>query len=99
MNKEKIREAIQIIEAELTSEELDADMAIYQIYCTCNTFIANEIKRIIQEEGEVTSEHPEIKPLYKFFDYILPVMKRYSNMINQREEEKEKNVESNFKSN
>ena len=84
MNKPKIAEALKVIQEELNSEELDADIAVYQIYCTMNCFIANEIKRI-KKEGEVTSEHPEIKPLFKFLDYVLPVMKRYCSKIKEEE--------------
>lgn len=83
MDKGRITEALKVIQEELNSEELDTDLAVYQIYCTMNCFISNEIKRIIKEEGEVTSEHSEIKPLLKFFDYILPVMKKYCSKIKE----------------
>lgn len=84
--KELLKEAIN----ELSSEEssLSADNAIYQIYCTCNSCIANEIKRIIKEEGSVTREHPDIKPLYKLFESLLPVMLRYSAIVRIQEENK-----------
>ena len=85
--KALLKEAIN----ELSSEEsgLDTDNAMYQIYCTCNSCIANEIKRIIKEEGFVTREHPDIKPLYKLFESLLPVMLRYSAIVRLQEENKE----------
>lgn len=91
MNKQRITEALNIIQEELNSEKLDTDMVVYQIYCTMNYFIANEIKRIIKEEGEVTSEHSEIKPLLKFFDYILPVMKMYCSKIKEEDKDERSN--------
>lgn len=87
MNKAKIQEALNIIANELSSDEtLDTDMAVYQVYTTANSFIAGEIKRIIKEKGEVTYSHSEIAPLYKFFDAILPVLKKYSSIVREREE-------------
>ena len=85
--KELLKEAIN----ELSSEEssLSTDNAIYQIYCACHSCIANEIKRIIKEEGSVTREHPDIKPLYKLFESLLPVMLRYSAIVRLQEENKE----------
>lgn len=84
--KELLKEAIN----ELSFEEsnLSTDNAIYQIYCACNLVIANEIKRVISEEGSVTGEHPDIKPLYKLFESILPVMLRYSAIVRLQEENK-----------
>ena len=94
MNKAKIQEALKVIADELSSDEtLDTDMAVYQVYATANSFIAGEIKRIIKEEGKVTYEHPEIAPLYKFFDAILPVLKRYSSIVREREEAHEQKID------
>lgn len=91
MNKAKIQEALDIIEEELwkTTTEEEISRAVYQIYCVASSFIAEEIKRIMKEEGKVRSNHPEIAPLYKFFNAILPVLKRYSSMVREREEEYE----------
>ena len=90
MNKAKIQEALNIIANELSSDEtLDTDMAVYQVYTTANSFIAGEIKRIIKEEGEVTYSHPEIAPLFKFHEAILPILKRYSSIVREREKENE----------
>ena len=88
MNKTKIQEALDIIEEELwkTTTEEEISMVVYQVYATANSFIAKEIKRIIKEEGKVESGHPEIAPLYKFFDSILPVLKKYSRIVREREE-------------
>ena len=87
MNKDRIINALDIIKQEINSDTSDVDIA-YQIYAECNHFIAKEIKRIIKEEGEVSGEHPEIKPLYKLFDAILPQLKRYSFAVKQIEDEK-----------
>lgn len=87
MNKARIQEALNIIANELSSDEtLGTDMAVYQIYTTANGFIAGEIKRIIKEDGEVTYSHPEIAPLFKFHETILPILKRYSSIVREREE-------------
>lgn len=87
MNKARIQEALNIIANELSSDEtLGTDMAVYQIYTTANGFIAGEIKRIIKEEGEVMYSHPEIAPLFKFHEAILPVLKKYSSIVREREE-------------
>ena len=80
MDKNKIIEALNTINYEINKDTSDVDVA-YQIYCQCNCFIAHEIKRIIKEEGSVTKEHPEIAPLFKLFESILPVMKRFSKTI------------------
>lgn len=63
------------------------DDAVYQIYSEANAFIGREIKRVMREEGEVSSEHPEIAPLYKMFHAIVPIMERYSETV-KREENK-----------
>lgn len=77
MNKDRFQEALRVIADELSLDEsIDTDMAIYQVYTTANSFITKEIKRIIKEEGKAMYEHPEIAPLYKFFDAILPVLKK-----------------------
>lgn len=91
MNKTKIQEALDIIEEELwkTTTEEEISMAVYQVYTTANGFIAGEIKRIIKEEGEVTYSHPEIAPLFKFHEAILPVLKKYSSIVREREKENE----------
>ena len=80
MDKNRIKEALNIINQEIDKDSSNVDIA-YQIYCQCNCFIAHEIKRIIKEEGSVTKEHPEIAPLYKMLDYIMPIMKRFSKTI------------------
>ncbi len=87
----KIQEALDIIEEELwkTTTEEEISMVVYQVYATANSFIAKEIKRIAKEEGKVMYEHPEIAPLYKFFDAILPVLKKYSSIVREREKENE----------
>ena len=86
MDIKVIRDAVRQIQEELNKpEDVSADNAVYQVYCDCNRFIASEIKRIITEEGTVTKDHPEIKPLYKMFDYILPTMKNYSTFIKEQE--------------
>ena len=36
MDKGRITEALKVIQEELNSEELDTDLAVYQIYCTMN---------------------------------------------------------------
>ena len=92
MDKGRIIEALNIIQEELNSEELDTDMAIYQIYCEANMFIAEEIKRIIKEEGVVTREHPQIDPLYKLFDRLMVPMRRYSQTVRKSEEDSLKNI-------
>ena len=92
MDKGRIREALNIIQEELNSEELDTDMAIYQIYCEGNMFIAEEIKRIIKEEGAVTKEHPQIEPLYKLFNRLMVPMRRYSQTVRKSEGDCLKNI-------
>lgn len=91
MNKTKIQEALDIIEEELwkTTTEEEISRAVYQVYTTSNSFIAKEIKRIAKEEGKVSSSHPEIAPLFKFHEAILPVLKRYSSMVKESEEKYE----------
>ena len=84
MDKNRIKEALSIINQEIDKDSFNVDIA-YQIYCQCNCFIAHEIKRIIKEEGSVTKEHPEIAPLFKLFESILPVMKRFSKTIEEKE--------------
>ena len=88
MNKARIQEALDIIEEELwkTTTEEEISMAVYQVYTTANGFITEEIKRIMKEEGEVRSHHPEIAPLFKFHEAILPVLKKYSSIVREREE-------------
>lgn len=85
MNKAKIQEALDIIEEELwkTTTEEEIDMAVYQVYCAASSFIAEEIKRIVKEEGTVTGEHLEIAPLYKLFDAIKIPMKKYSKTVEE----------------
>ena len=85
--KELLKEAISELSAE--DSNLSTDNAIYQIYCACNSAIVSEIKRVISEEGSVTIEHVDIKPLYKLFEAILPVMKKYSAIVRLHEENKE----------
>lgn len=92
MDKRRIIEALNIIQTELNSEELDTDMVIYQIYCEANRFIAEEIKRIIKEEGVVTREHPQIDPLYKLLDRLMVPMRRYSQTVRKSEEDSLKNI-------
>ena len=93
MNKAKIQEALNIIASELNSDEsTNTGMVIYQVYAEANNFMAKEIKRIAKEEGKVMYEHPEIAPLYKFFNAILPVLKRYSSMVREREEAHEQKI-------
>ena len=90
MNKAKIQEALDIIANELSSDEtLGTDMAVYQIYTTANGFIAGEIKRIIKEEGEVMYSHPEIAPLFKFHEAILPVLSDIKNDVKETEKSDE----------
>lgn len=84
--KELLKEAIN--ELSLEESSLSTDNAIYQVYCVCHSCISNEIKRIIKEEGSVTMEHPDIKPLYKLFESLLPVMLRYSAIVRLQEENK-----------
>ena len=88
MNKAKIQEALDIIEEELwkTTTEEEISMVAYQVYAEANSFIAKEIKRIAKEEGKVSGSHPEIAPLFKFHEAILPVLKRYSSIVREREE-------------
>ena len=91
MSNDKAKELLKEAISELSAEDsnLSTDSAIYQISCACNLVIANEIKRVISEEGSVTKEHVDIKPLYKLFEVILPVMKRYSATVRLQEESKE----------
>lgn len=84
--KELLKEAISELSVE--DSNLSTDNAIYQVYCACHSCISNEIKRIIKEEGYVTSVHPDIKPLYRLFESILPVMLRYSAIVRLQEENK-----------
>ena len=89
MDRRVIRGAIQQIQEELgKSDDVAVDNAIYQVYCECNRFIASEIKRIMKEEGVVTVEHPEITPLYKMFDYLLPTLKNYSIFVRGKQYDK-----------
>ena len=84
MDIKVIRDAIRQIQEELNkAEDVSANNAVFQVYCDCNHFIASEIKRIMKKEGSVNSEHPEIKPLFKMLDYILPTMKNYSTFIKE----------------
>jgi hypothetical protein len=86
MDVRVIRDAVRQIQEELNKpEDVSAANAVYQVYCECNRFIALEIKRIIAEEGTVTKDHPEIEPLYKILDFILPIMKNYSILIREQE--------------
>ena len=86
MDIKVIRDAVRQIQEELNKPgDVSADNAVYQVYCDCNRFIASEIKRIITEEGSASSQHPEIKPLFKMLDYILPVMKNYSNFVREQD--------------
>lgn len=86
MNKCIIQEAIDKIQEELNRPgDVSASNAVYQVYCECNRFIASEIKRIMKEEGSANSQHPEIKPLFKMLDHILPVMKNYSTFVREQE--------------
>ena len=91
MSIDKAKELLKQAMSELSEEDsnLSTDNAIYQIYCVCNSVIANEIKRIIREEGFVTKEHADIKPLYNLFESLLPVMLRYSAIVRSQEESKE----------
>lgn len=90
MDINKVKKLLEEAISELSSEEsnLSTDNAMYQIYCVCNSVIANEIKRIIKEEGSVTREHPDIKPLYKLLESLLPVMLKYSAIVRIQEENK-----------
>jgi hypothetical protein len=93
MNKAKVQEALRVIADELSSDEsINTDMAIYQVYAEANSFIAKEVKRIAKEEGKVMYVHPKIAPLYKFFDAILPVLKKYSSTVREREEAHEQKI-------
>lgn len=86
MDVKVIRDAVRQIQEELNKpEDVSAHNAVYQVYCECNRFIASEIKRIIAEEGTVTKDHSEIKPLYKMLDSILPIMENYSIFIREQE--------------
>ena len=82
MNKEKIEQALKTIQEEIDTN-ISVDEAVYQIYCRCNSYIASEIKRIIKEEGTVTYYHPEIEPLYKFYNAIIGTMREYCNRIKE----------------
>ena len=84
---DKIRKLLKEVNNELDYIGLaNTDNAIYQVYCECNRFIGNEIKRIMREQGSIVKEHPEIMPLYKMLDAILPVMKRYSDIVSAKEQ-------------
>ena len=92
-NIDKIRKLLIDVNNELDYISLaDTDNAIYQVYCECNRFIGNEIKRIMREQGTVTKEHPEIMPLYKMLDTILPIMMRFSKIVREMEQKNEKNT-------
>ena len=49
MDKNRIKEALNIINQEIDKDSSNVDIA-YQIYCQCNCFIAHEIKRIISSK-------------------------------------------------
>ena len=86
MDIKVIRDAVRQIDAELDKPgDVSANNAVFQVYCECNRFIASEIKRIITEEGSASSQHPEIKPLFKMLDYILPTMKNYSTFVREQD--------------
>ena len=86
MDVKVIRDAVRQIQEELNKpEDVSADNAVYQVYCECNRFIASEVKRIMKEEGSANSQHPEIKPLFKMLDFILPIMKNYSIFVGEQE--------------
>ena len=90
MDIDKIKTLLKTAYDELGSVDTNnTDEAMYQVYCECNRFIAEEIKRIMKVEGSVTGMHKEIAPLYKMFDFILPTMKRYSETVKLHEENKE----------
>jgi helicase len=59
------------------------------IFSWLDNFVKNldAIKRIAKAEGSVTSEHPEIAPLYKFLHAILEPMKKYSKIVRERVDE------------
>lgn len=86
MDIKVIRDAVRQIQEELNKpEDVSADNTVFQVYCDCNRFIASEIKRIVAKEGTVTKDHPEVGPLYKMLDYILPIMKNYSIFVREQE--------------
>ena len=89
MNKQRALELIEALKLEVEKEDFDEniDGAIFQIYAEATSFIGHEIKRIAEVEGSVTSEHPEIAPLYKFFHVILEPMKKYSKIVRERVDE------------
>ena len=95
MDKYIIQEAIDKIQEELNySEDIEVNNAMYQVYATCNCFIAHEIKRIVKQEGSVSSEHPEIAPLYKMMNAILPIMERYSEIVRVQEHGQEESIKA-----
>lgn len=89
MNKQRALELIEALKLEVEKEDFDENTegAVFQIYSEANIFIGREIKRIAEKEGSVTSEHPEIAPLYKMFRAILIPMKKYSKFIREREKD------------
>ena len=42
----------------------------------------------MKEEGVVTMEHPEITPLYKMLDYLLPTLINYSIFVRGKQYDK-----------
>lgn len=89
LNKEKIFEALEIIGQEVNncSEGLDTNMAVYQIYCTMNHFLAEWAKKnIFTEEGYKENEKTK-DVLLDFIQVLTNCMKRYSEIVRKAEED------------
>ena len=86
MKKDRIREALKILEEEINSEELDTNMTVYKIYCAMNSFFANWAKKNLLDR-ESAEKNNEIKlVLLDFINALVGCMKKYSEAVRNEEE-------------
>lgn len=88
-NKEKIFEALEIIGQEINncSENLDTNMAVYQIYCTMNHFLAKWAKENLLTEESYKENEKTKEVLLNFIQVLTNCMERYSEIVRKAEKD------------
>lgn len=88
-NKDKILKALQTIEQEINncSESLDTNMAVYQIYCTMNHFLAKWAKENLLTEESYKENEKTKEVLLDFIQVLTNCMEKYSEIVRKAEED------------
>lgn len=91
MNKQRVEKALKVIQEEINTETLSSDMAVYQVYCTMNSFFAEWAKTNILTKEGYEENKKTLDILLDFIHALTTCMGRYSETVTRMEDDDRQN--------